>query len=114
MTTLVDKIKANWQAWVLQGIPAAAVVLGAAVTFGSVYGNVDQRIKALEGDRAATAIQMRELTDQIGILNLSVQQLKDRLQMRGDIMYVRPTRNHLESQPNGISSMPSDYNPNLR
>jgi hypothetical protein len=106
--TLVEKIKAHWSSWLLQGIPAAVVVLGAVLSMGKTLGDYNQRVLTLEADKIATASQIGALSQKIDDMSHQIQRLQDRLEDKGDISYPQALKHgvNYSHDSSGISSIP--------
>ena len=101
---LVDQIKKGWVSWVFQGVPAAGVVLTFLITITVWYGHVNDRLDALEKERENTVTQMETLTRMIDGQTNQIQELKDRLEDRGDIS-ARKRRKPISFNPDSESSL---------
>jgi hypothetical protein len=98
---VVEKIKAGWQAWVFQGIPAAVVILGAVLTFWGQFQGLKDSIAVLETNHAKTTERLNSLTQQMNDMKLQIQKLEDRLEYDGKILDSQPRRKGVEWQQTG-------------
>lgn len=113
---VMETIKRNWQGWLFQGIPAAAVVLGAILAFGGQVQAIKDSIAALEEDRTHNAARLDSLSQQVQDMKLQIQRLEDQLQFQGKLIDTEPHKKGIDyfQQRDGEVGLPRDYNPNLR
>src|SRR5271166_6328615 len=89
--------------YILGGIPAALTVAGALWIGGAQLGSIRSDLDELKSDKAMTAATIESLRTQLADLRsrtsdmqLQIQRLQDRLEMKGQIFYQRPTKRGIQ------------------
>jgi cell division protein FtsB len=107
---MVEQIRKKWLSWFLQGVPAAAVLIGAIWSLGGQLSNIKSDIDSLKTDKSVSTARMDSLTQQLDDMKLQIQRLEDRLEIKGDISE-RPRKKRVNYSQD--SSLPSDYRPDF-
>jgi hypothetical protein len=104
LRAMVERVKEGWKSWVLQGIPAAVVLIGAIIGIGVQLGGINQRLTTLE----RMDVRIGSLESQVQSLQLQVQELKDELLMEKKVIDYAPSRriDYPQRTPEDVTTIP--------
>ena len=108
---MVEHIRKNWLSWVLQGVPAAAVLVAALWNLGGQVSTIKSDIESLKTENNVSTARMDSMTQQLDDMKLQIQRLEDRLEIKGDISEPPPRRHGVSYRQDhpGISDLPPSY-----